>query len=105
MRKDNEIIKSKFHRTLYLPVAVLLVLTIGLELLSINLSQKVSSESTVVKELQESIALLDEENHILNTKLLKQTSFDEISRKATSIGFVEDAEYILLQEPKFTFSR
>lgn len=105
MNKEKEQQKSKIHRTLYLPVVILLLLTIGLELLNIHLSQKVASESTLVKELQDSIAHLEEENHILNTRLLSQTSFEEIARKATALGFVEDAEYISLQEPRFTYSR
>jgi hypothetical protein len=93
------------HRTLYIPVAVLLLLTIGLELLSIHLSQKLASDSITVRKLQESIATLDEENQILNVRLLNQTSFEEISKKATAMGFSENAKYLTLQEKKLSLSR
>ena len=69
MNKEKEIRGSKIHRTLYLPVVVLLLLTIGLEILSIRLSQELASDSVEVRKLQESIASLDEKNHILNQKL------------------------------------
>lgn len=105
MNKKKEQLKIKFHRTLYLPVVLLLLLTIGLELLSIHLSQKLASDSVVVAKLQANITKLNEENHILNTKLLKQTSFEELSSKAEALGFVENTDYISLQEPRFTFSR
>lgn len=105
MNKDKEQPKIKFHRNLYLPVVLLLLLTIGLELLSIHLSQKLASDSVVVTKLQENIAKLNEENHILNTKLLKQTSFEELATKAEALGFVENADYISLQEPRFTYSQ
>lgn len=105
MNKEKEVNKSKIHRTLYLPVVILAALTVGLELLSIHLSQKLASDSVVVTKLQESIAKLDEENHILNAKLLKQTSFEVISEKAISMGFVENQSYISLHTPRLSLSR
>lgn len=106
MNKDKEKNNgSKLHRTLYLPVVILLLSTICLELLSIHLSQKLASDSISVKKLQDNIAKLDEENQILNAKLLDQTSFEEISKKATAMGFVESSGYISLHEPKFSYSR
>ncbi len=93
------------HKTLYIPVVILLISTICLELLSIHLSQKLASDSIIVRKLQESIANLDEENQILNAKLLNQTSFEEISKKAAMLGFSENPGYISLHEPKFSYSR
>ena len=91
------------HKKLYIPVVVLLLLTIGLELLSIHLSQKLASDSVVVKKLQSNIAKLDEENHILNSRLLNQTSFEEISQKAKILGYVEGPAYISLRKPNLTY--
>ncbi len=93
------------HKKLYLPVAILLLLTIGLELLSIHLSQKLASDSVMVKKLQSNIAKLDEENHILNSKVLSQTSFEVISGKATALGFVEGPAYISLRKSFLSYKQ
>jgi cell division protein FtsL len=85
------------HRKLYIPILVLAFLAIGLELLSINLSGKIASDSITVKKLQTSIARLNEENQILNSKVLDQTSFEMIASKAASLGFIEDHSYISLR--------
>lgn len=91
------------HKKLYLPVVLLLLLTIGLELLSIHFSQKLASDSVMVKKLQTNIAKLDEENHILNSKVLSQTSFEVISQKASVLGYVEGPSYISLRKPFLSF--
>ncbi len=93
------------HKKLYIPVALLLLLTIGLELLSIHLSQKLASDSVMVKKIQSNIAKLDEENHILNSKVLSQTSFEVISQKATLLGYVEGPSYISLRKPYLTYNQ
>jgi uncharacterized membrane protein (Fun14 family) len=93
------------HKKLYLPVAVLLLLTIGLELLSIHLSQKLASDSVMVKKIQSNIAKLDEENHILNSKVLAQTSFEVISGKAAVLGFVEGPAYISLRKSFLSYNQ
>lgn len=85
------------HKKLYIPVVFLLIATIGLELLSINLSGKLASDGVRVKQLQNNIANLDEENHILNSKVLSQTSFESISEKAILLGFIEEPTYISLR--------
>ena len=93
------------HKKLYIPVALLLLLTVGLELLSIHLSSKLASDSVSVKKLQDSIANLDEENHILNSKVLSQTSFEVLSEKAKLLGFAPEPTYISLRQPKLTYTR
>jgi uncharacterized membrane protein (Fun14 family) len=93
------------HKKLYLPVAILLLLTIGLELLSIHLSQKLASNSVMVKKIQSNIARLDEENHILNSKVLAQTSFEEISGKASALGFIEGPAYISLRKSFLSYKQ
>lgn len=91
------------HKKLYIPVILLLLLTIGLEMLSIHLSSKLASDSVAVKKLQESIAKLDEQNYILNSQVLSQTSFEVISSKATALGFIEGSTYITLRQPKLSY--
>lgn len=93
------------HKKLIIPVIILMLVTVVLELLSIHLSQKLASNSVTVKKLQDSIASLDEENQILNAKLLEQTSFEEVSKKATAMGFVPSTNYISLSQPVLTYSR
>lgn len=93
------------HKKLLIPVIILMITTVALELLSIHLSQKLASNSVDVKKLQDNIARLDEENQILNAKLLDQTSFEVLSKKATAMGFVQSSSYISLHEPKLSYSR
>lgn len=75
----------------------LFLLAVGLELLNIHLAGKLASDSVTVKKLQQSIAHLDEENQILNSKVLQETSFETISEKAKTLGFVVDHNYISLR--------
>lgn len=94
------------YKKLYFPVIILLIMAIGLELLNINLAGKLASDSVAVKKLQINIAKLDEENQILNSKVLDQTSFETISSKAASLGFVEDHAYISLRnQVKLSYSQ
>lgn len=85
------------HKALYITVILLFLLAVGLELLNIHLAGKLASDSVTVKKLQQSIARLDEENQILNSKVLQETSFETISEKAKMLGFVVDHNYISLR--------
>lgn len=94
------------HRKLYLPVMILIVATVALELLNIHLSSKLASDSVTVKKMQQNIATLNEENQILNSKVLAQTSFETISQKAATLGFVQDHAYIFLRnQVKLSYSQ
>lgn len=87
------------NKKLTIIAALLLVTSISLELVNIHLSGKLASDSVAVKALQLSIARLNEENQILNSKVLAQTSFEIISSKAASLGFVQNSSYISLRNP------
>jgi len=78
-------------------VLILAVSAVGLELFNIHFASKLASDSVSVKKLQASIAALDEENQILNSQVLDQTSFESISKKATLLGFVSNQSYISLR--------
>lgn len=94
------------NKKLYLVTILLFLLTVALELLSIHLGGMVASHSVAVRTLQSSIAKLEEQNQILNSKVLSVTSFDTIASKAAALGFVEDHKYISLQAvKKFSYSR
>lgn len=93
------------HRKLYIPVAILLIATIILELLNIHLSGLLASDSVAVKKLQTNIAKLDEENQILNSKVLSQTSFETVASKAAELGFVQSNSYISLRQSSLSYSR
>lgn len=86
-------------KKLYIIAILLFVLTVVLELLNIHLSSKLASYSITVRTLQSNIAKLDEENQILNSKVLDQTSFEIIASKAAQLGFVENHSYISLRNP------
>lgn len=94
------------HRTLFITVFLLFLLALGLEIINIHLSGKLASDSVTVKKLQQSIALLDEENQILDSKVLQETSFETVSQKAKALGFVTDHSYISLRtDSKFTYQQ
>lgn len=94
------------NKTLFIAVIVLFFLSIGLELLNIHLSGKLASDSVTVKKLQQSIASLDEENQVLQSRVLDETSFEKISEKAKLMGFVEDHQYISLRnDTKLTYQQ
>ena len=85
---------------------ILIVATVALELLNIHLSSKLASDSVTVKKMQQNIATLNEENQILNSKVLAQTSFETISQKAATLGFVQDHAYIFLRnQVKLSYSQ
>lgn len=85
------------NKILTIAVIVLALSAIGLELLNIHLSGTLASDSVSVKKIQSTIASLDEENQILNSRVLDETSFETISKKAGQLGFVEDHSYISLR--------
>ena len=94
------------NKKLTIIAIVLLVVTVVLELTNIHLSGKLASDSVTVKSLQSSIAKLSEENQILNSKVLAQTSFEVISSKAVALGFMQNTSYISLRNPvKLTLTR
>ena len=93
------------HKKLYLPVILLVLITIGLEILNIHLSSKLASDSVEVKKLQLSIDKFNEENQILNSEVLSQTSFDTIASKAGELGFGQTRSYISLRQEKLSYSR
>lgn len=94
------------HRKLYIPFILLLLATVSLELLNIHLGGKLAANSVVVKKIQVNIAKLEEENQILNSQILEETSFEMIASRAAASGFVEDHSYISLRNPvKLSYSR
>lgn len=93
------------QKKLYIAVALLLVATIGLELLNIHLSGRLASNSITVRKLQDSIAKLNEENQILNSKVLAQTSFETVASKAASLGFEQRNQYISLRKQNLSYTR
>lgn len=87
------------NKKLTIIVIILTVVTVGLELSNIHLSGSLAADSVAVKSLQSSIAKLNEENQILNSKVLAQTSFEVLSSKAAYLGFVPNNSYISLRSP------
>jgi len=94
------------NKILLFSVILLFVTAVGLELLNTHLSGNLASDSVTVKKLQSKIAKLDEENQILNQQVLEKTSFENISQKATQLGFVKDHNYISLRsQVKLSFKQ
>lgn len=93
------------HKKLYILVVLMAVVSFSLELLNIHLGGLLASDSVTVRKLQSNIAKLNEENQILNTKVLAQTSFETVASKAASLGFVQNNSYISLRPSNLSFSR
>lgn len=94
------------NKKLTIIVVFLAVIAVGLGLSNIHLSGKIASDSVVVKVLQVSIGDLEEENQILKSKMLAQTSFESLASKAASLGFIQSNNYISLRNPvKLSYSR
>lgn len=93
------------HKKLYLPVFLLLLTAIGLELLNIHFAGKLASDSVTVTKLQKNIATLSEQNQIIQSQVLSQTSFEMIASKAAALGFIENHNYISLHQTKLSLSQ
>lgn len=98
--------KINMHKKLYFPIIFLTILAFGLELVNINLSSRLASDSMAVKKLQDQIAAISEHNEILNTKVLDLTSFETLASRAADLGFVQANNYISLgNQVKLSYSR
>lgn len=93
-------------KKLYTLVIVVAIGAFVLELVNINLSGRLASNSVSVTKLQQSIARLDEQNQILQTQVLTLTSYENIASVAAGLGFVPATNYISLQNSvKLSYSR
>lgn len=94
------------NKKLYTIVILLIITAVGLELSNIHLSSKLASYSVNVGNIQKNIEKLNEENQILNSKVLELTSFDVLTKKAVAMGFIQDHDYVyLLNSDKLTYSQ
>lgn len=73
------------------------ILAFGLQIVSINLSDKLAYDGLTVRKIQSNIDKIEEENQVLNVKVLGLTSFETISSKAGELGFVPAKDYITLK--------
>jgi cell division protein FtsL len=83
-------------KKLYSIVLMLGVVALVLEIVNVNLSSKLASDSIKVKNLQQNIASLNEKNALLYSKVLDLTSFDSLASRAAELGFVPSNSYITL---------
>ena len=94
------------QKKLYIVVVLLSFVAFGLEMINVNLSGKLAADSVSIKKIQNDTALLEEENQILNTKVLQLTSFETIASRAAEMGFVQEPSYITLQnQVKLSYSQ
>ncbi len=98
--------KFEIMKKLYIFIVILGIFAIGLEVLNINLSDKLASDGLEVRKIQGNIDLIEEENQVLNIKVLEFTSFDTVSLKAKESGFVQAKNYITLNnQTKLSYKR
>lgn len=92
-------------KKLYTIVLLLAIFTFGLELLNLHLADKLASAGVTVRKIQENIAKIEESNQVLNIKVLELASFETVSSKAISLGFIKTQSYISLKEQrKFSYN-
>jgi len=83
----------------YIVIIVILVICAGtLEIIDLLLANRVSAESLNAGELSQKILKLDEENSMLESKVLQYTAFEEVASRAATLGFVESKSQISLYE-------
>lgn len=71
-------------------ILFLLIIFGILEVINIHLSNSISTNSIYASSLQTKVENLAEKNTLLKTEVLKYTSYDYISSKAATLGFVEN---------------
>lgn len=83
----------------YLIIIVILLIVAGiLEIVDLSLANKISAESLNAGGLSQKILTLDEENSMLESKVLQYTAFEEVASRAATLGFVESKSQISLYE-------
>jgi len=92
-------------KKLYIPVVALAFIAVVLQLVNIHLAGIVASDSVTVKKLQDSIGKLNEENQVLKSQVLTETSFESIASRAAALGFTESNKYITLRQLHLSYSR
>lgn len=86
------------NKKIVLPIVLLALVALGLELFNIHLAGALASDSVEVKKIQEKIAVLEERNQIIETKILERASFEVVASKAAELGFVKADSYISLHD-------
>lgn len=93
-------------KKIYSLILLLALFAFGLEILNIHLSDKLASDGMVVRKVQDNISVIEEENHVLRTKVLELTAFEIISSKAAVLGFKPAQSYISLKnQTKLSYKR
>lgn len=83
-------------RKIYLVAILLSAIAFVLELINIQLSSRIASDSVTVKKIQERIGMQLEKNQILQAKVYELTSFEAVASRAAELGFKEADSYISL---------
>lgn len=86
-------------KKLYSIVGVLFVAVIVFGMLNLNFSSNVASDSLEIKDIQARVSQLQEDNQILQAKILKFQTMEMLASRASDLGFVEANNYISLHEP------
>lgn len=81
-------------------VLFLVLSTTILQGVNVYLSNRLAANSIDASTLQKKISALNEQNQILETKILEASSLEHIASKAASLGFVSNSKnYISLYSP------
>ena len=86
-------------KKIYTIVVILAIIAGVLELANLHLAGKIASNSIEVKKIQQEIALLQENNEVLNSHVLSLASLDTVASRAAQLGFVDNQSYIFLNSP------
>lgn len=81
-------------------IIVLIIVTGGLELVNIYFANSIAADSVKASKIRNEIAILDEKNLLLRSKIVEVSSFDMIASRAAQLGFIESNEHISLLAPQ-----
>ncbi|MCL5746750.1 MAG: hypothetical protein M1277_00495 [Patescibacteria group bacterium] len=77
-------------------ILILFFIIITLSIVQVVISNKLSTTGIELGRIDDQITALKNENNILQSKLLTRESFINIASSASTLGFVEEKESILL---------
>lgn len=86
-------------KKIYSTIGLLCFFVIVLEIINVDISNKVAFESIHVSKLESEIKKYEQKNNILRSRILQYTSYESVASRAAALGFVEPKEYISLYQP------
>lgn len=79
---------------------LLTILTIGLQVVNVFISNTIASGSVEAALLKAEIEKVEEKNEIVKAKLLEYSSFTRVASRAAELGFIDSKSFITVNSPR-----